>query len=129
MKAWGKYEDGVFKPAGNVILAKIGEREVRIANPTPAQLEAAGYALCDVPDGVRSWTPLAIKRTCGGLWESLKAALQEAGIYEDFVMAQELREDDEVFARGVARARELFGDEAVDAVLKRALEETLAEDE
>lgn len=71
-------------------------------------------------DGVRSWTPLAIKRACGGLWESLKAALQEAGMYEDFIMAQELREDDEDFARGVARARELFGDEAVDAVLNTA---------
>ena len=40
--------------------------------------------------------------------------------HEDFLMAQELREDDEAFARGRARAVEEFGEEAVEAVLEEA---------
>lgn len=69
---------------------------------------------------VRTWTPLAIKRACGERWPAVKAALEAAGIYEDFVMAQELLENDPAFMQGVAWARQEYGDAAVDAVLDDA---------
>lgn len=72
------------------------------------------------PPPPRVWTPLAIKRACGDRWATVKAALQQADIYEDFIMAQELREDDAAFAQGYNWAVSEFGAEVVDAVLAAA---------
>ncbi len=68
----------------------------------------------------RRWTPLAIKRASGERWPAIRAALEAEGIYEDYVMAQELREDDEAFRKGYAWAVQTFGKEAVDKVLAAA---------
>lgn len=68
----------------------------------------------------RVWTPLAIKRACGERWTTIHAALEAAGIFEDFVMAQELREDDAAFQMGYQWAVMQYGQEAVDAVLAAA---------
>lgn len=68
----------------------------------------------------RRWTPLAIKRACGERWPAIRAALEAEGIYEDCVMAQELRENDEAFRKGYAWAVQTFGKEAVDKVLAAA---------
>ena len=68
----------------------------------------------------RSWTPLAIKRACGERWPEVKTALQAADIYEDFIMAQELREDDPAFLQGRAWAEAQYGAETVEAVLAAA---------
>ena len=100
--------------------------------PTPTEgkvVAFAGYALgedykwhrqwtlVDAPTPPpRSWTPLAIKRACGENWATLKAALTEADLYEDFVMAQELREDDAAFQRGYAWAVAQYGQSAVEAL-------------
>lgn len=72
------------------------------------------------PPPPRVWTPLAIKRACGERWCELRSALDALGVLDDFLLAQELREDDEAFARGRARAVETFGEEAVEAVLEEA---------
>lgn len=72
------------------------------------------------PAPVRCWTPLSIKRACKERWGALRDALQEADIYEDFIMAEELREDDEAFRRGYAWAVETYGQEVVDKVLDKA---------
>lgn len=69
---------------------------------------------------VRSWTPLSIKRACGSRWPEVKAALEAAGIYEDFIMAQVLKEGDDAFLRGITWARQTYGDQTVDAVLDAA---------
>ena len=69
---------------------------------------------------VRTWTPLAIKRACGERWPAVKAALEAADIYEDFVMAQELREDDVAFRQGYSWACATYGTNAVDRVLEVA---------
>lgn len=68
----------------------------------------------------RTWTPLAIKRACGDRWPAVRAALQSADIYEDFMMAQELREDDAAFRQGYAWACAAYGTNVVDAVLEAA---------
>lgn len=70
----------------------------------------------------RRWTPLAIKRACGERWATLKAALVDADLYEDFMMAQELVETDAAFARGYAWAVAQYGAEAVEAILSAATE-------
>ena len=72
------------------------------------------------PPPPRTWTPLSIKRACRERWNALRDALQEADIYEDFIMAEELREDDEAFQRGYAWAVETYGQEVVDEVLDEA---------
>jgi hypothetical protein len=72
------------------------------------------------PPPPRVWTPLSIKRACGERWSAVRAALEAAGIYEDFVMAQELREDDSAFQMGYQWAVTQYGKETVDAVLAAA---------
>ena len=69
---------------------------------------------------VQKWTPLAIKRACGDKWPVVKGALEANGLYEDFSLAQELREDDPAFQRGVAWAKAEYGEEVVEAVLAEA---------
>lgn len=71
---------------------------------------------------IRTWTPLSIKRACGDKWDAVKAALEQAKIYEDFIMAQELREDDEAFVKGITWAKQTYGEEAVEEVLEAAYE-------
>ena len=79
------------------------------------------WVLVDAPPPPpRVWTPLSIKRACGERWSAVRAALEAAGIYEDFVMAQELREDDSAFQMGYQWAVTQYGKEAVDAVLAAA---------
>jgi hypothetical protein len=68
----------------------------------------------------RRWTPLSIKRACGDRWPTVKSALVAADIYEDFIMARELREDDAAFALGYAWAVGHYGAQTVDAVLAAA---------
>ena len=77
-------------------------------------------AVQDPPPPPRVWTPLSIKRACGERWPAVRDALQTAGIYEDFIMAQELREDDAAFSQGYNWAVSEFGAEVVDAVLAAA---------
>ena len=69
---------------------------------------------------VRTWTPLAIKRACGDKWATVKSALQGADIYEDFMIAQELREDDAAFRRGYEWACATYGTNTVDEILAAA---------
>ena len=77
-------------------------------------------AVPNPPQPPRVWTPLAIKRACGERWAAIRAALEAAGIYEDFIMAQELRDDDAAFQMGYSWAVQNYGQEAVDAVLAAA---------
>ncbi|MBO7688620.1 MAG: hypothetical protein J6V72_19740 [Kiritimatiellae bacterium] len=72
------------------------------------------------PPPPRTWTPLSIKRACAERWPALREALQEADIYEDFIMAKELREDDDAFRQGYDWAVETYGKETVDKVLADA---------
>lgn len=74
----------------------------------------------DRKEVVRTWTPLALKRACGERWDEVKAALLQTGIFDEFVMAAEIREDDDAFKSGYAWAVQAYGQETVDAVLEAA---------
>ena len=81
------------------------------------------WTLVDAPTPPpRSWTSLSIKRACGDKWATLKSALQASDLYEDFIMAQELREDDAAFQRGLTWAVAQYGQDAVDEILQAAQE-------
>lgn len=102
--------------------------------PTPPEDKVAvpdGWQLCngawlrtwrlvDRPQTVRTWTRLSLIRACGEMWPEVKAALVEAGLYDEFIAADEIREDDPAFHRAVEWARGSYGDEAVDAILAAA---------
>lgn len=82
----------------------------------------ANFEAVDIPaPPPRSWTPLSIKRACGAeRWPVLKSALEALGFYDEFLMAQEIREDDPSFAQGYEWAVAQFGKEAVDEILAAA---------
>jgi hypothetical protein len=102
--------------------------------PTPPEGKVAVPDSWDVADGAwvrtyrfedappRRWTPLGVKRACGDRWPTVKSALVAADIYEDFIMARELREDDAAFALGYAWAVSQYDAQTVDAVLAAAQE-------
>ena len=98
------------------------------ATSSPADWTDCDYAatedenMAEVIPAPRTWTPLSIKRACGARWPAVKAALQDADIYEDFIMAEELREGDEAFERGRSRAIAQYGEEVVEGVLQAAME-------
>ena len=85
----------------------------------------AKYEAVDIPPPPpRSWTPLSIKRACGSeRWPILKSALEALGFYDEFLMAQEIREDDPSFAQGYEWAVAQFGKETVDEILASAAQE------
>ena len=95
-----------------------GENRYRIVHSLAASVEGED-AKRQTP---RRWTPLAIKRACGERWAPLKAALVDADLYEDFIMAQELVETDVAFARVYAWAVAQYGEEVVEAILSAATE-------
>lgn len=95
--------------------------DVFLANERITQSEYEELIGGDDPSVLtRTWTPLSIKRACGNKWTAVKEALMSVDIYEDFVMAQELREDDEAFQKGITWAKNTYGEEAVEAVLSAA---------
>ena len=103
--------DGKTYTTGTVFLGSMGN----VSDWT----EISESEIPETPEspGTRMWTPLSIKRACGERWEDVKAALQRAGLYDDFVMAQVLREDDETFRAGYEMAVQAYGKETVDGIL------------
>ena len=110
--------------AGRLIADAQGRRYADAVWPLGEDREFAETRIpIDAEDGAEracSWTPLSIKRACGERWPEVRAALEASDIYEDFVMAQELREDDEAFKTGYAWAVARYGKATVDAVLAAA---------
>ena len=74
--------------------------------------------LVEVP-GERRWTPLDMKRTLVkiGRWAEVKAMLVQADKFEDFLMCDNIYENDDDFKNARAWANEHYGAEAVDAIL------------
>ena len=122
-----------LKPATADELKEAGWLEIRVSTPSPAE----GYQLADtryeardgaiygvytyapIPPAIRAWTPLSIKRACGDKWLMFKSAL-DTNALDEFMMAQELREDDATFAAVYQAACAQFGKDVVDAILDSA---------
>ena len=100
-------------------------------DPTAAgrtYVETGDFVPTAADDGVRKWTPLSIKRACVEKWSEVKAALVAADLYEDFIMAQELREDDDDFKRGIAWACATYGEDTVETILLAASSPVMSDD-
>ena len=71
------------------------------------------------PPAPRRWSSLAIKRVleARGSWAEVKAMLEAANAYDDFLMADYIAEDDEAFLAARAEAVKLYGEETVAAIL------------
>ena len=76
--------------------------------------------VADPPPPPRRWTPLSIKRACGEKWDEVWVALEQAGLFYDFIMATEIVETDAAFKRGYTWAVATYGEEAVEAILAAA---------
>lgn len=74
------------------------------------------------PPPPRCWTRHALMKACGDKWETVKAALVEANLYDAFLTANEILEDDEDFVKGIAWAKATYGEETVEEVLAAAEE-------
>jgi hypothetical protein len=78
------------------------------------------YVLVDnPPPPPRRWSSLAIKRVleARGSWAEVKALLEEMNAYDDFLMADYIAEDDDVFIEARTQAVVLYGGEKVARIL------------
>lgn len=78
----------------------------------------------DVPpesEPPRQYSKYALKRALEkrGLWETIKQAIIDAGMWEDFSLAQDLAEDDEKFSTFLTSMRQQYG-EVAEEVLAEA---------
>ena len=52
------------------------------------------------------------------IWDNVKAQIEEAQLWDEFVCAQELSSDDERFASIIEDAKKTYGEAAVNAILE-----------
>ena len=89
-------KDGVIYQGGGVVIGKM-----RYLDPTPEQFIAAGwerYTPPPVPPVPKRYSKLKVIRALGDGWAAKKAQLEAAGLYDQFVAAAFLAEDDPAFA-------------------------------
>ena len=82
----------------------------------------------ELPPTVHTFTPLALMRvlTIVGQWDTVRTALKAAGeeVYEQFIAAIELKEDDPAFAPFLAWARAQFGEQMLNRLMDAAAQGT-----
>ena len=89
----GKLFDGMLEYNGKVIFIA-GE-------PFPDLMRAAGYEEYVPPAPIpppKRYSKLKVIRALGSGWEAKKLELEQAGLYDQFVAAAWLEEDDPAFA-------------------------------
>ena len=89
-------KDGVIYQNGGIYLDGMW-----YSNPTPEQFRAAGweeYTPPPVPPAPKRYSKLKIIRALGDGWAAKKAQLEAAGLYDLFMAAQFMAEDDPGFA-------------------------------
>ena len=99
-----------------------------------------GYEPADTPDGKewrqkwryedapppppRQFSKLKIVAALmgAGVWEQVKAYIEQAGLYDLYLAAQDFKEDDEFFIKGLSELKAKFGmpEEEIEAILKQA---------
>ena len=92
------------------------------------QLWHKQWALVDAPPPTpRTFSKLRIVAalTKAGVWPQVKAYIEQAGLYDLYLAAQDFREDNEYFTQGKTALQTALGwtDEQVEAVLARSVKE------
>ena len=89
-------KDGQIYHGGGIVL-----NGVWYSNPTPEQFIAAGwerYTPPPVPPAPKKYSKLKVIRALGSGWEAKKLMIEQAGLWDQFVAAAWLAEDDPAFA-------------------------------
>ena len=89
--------NGIAYRGGGIVLD--GKRYWK---PTPEQFEAAGYVWEEPASPPKRYSKLKVIRALGDKWEAYKLQLEQAGLYDQFVAAAWLAEDDPAFAAVLA---------------------------
>ena len=90
-------KDGVIYTGGGVVLD--GKR---YWFPTDEQFIAAGWERYTPQPAPKRYSKLKVIRALGSGWEAKKLQLEQAGLYDQFVAAAWLAEDDPAFAAVLA---------------------------
>lgn len=99
----------------------------KVSPLTPNNCQTFGWVISskevEDPTPVYQYSKLKLMRACkdAGIWDSVKAKIEEAGYYDEFICAQDLSSDDERFEAVVATAKEAYGEETVNTILQKAL--------
>jgi len=86
-------KDGRIYTSGGIVLDN-----KRYWKPTPEQFIAAGWQEYTPPPVPKKYSKLKVIRALGEAWEAKKLQLEQAGLYDEFVNAAFLAEDDPAFA-------------------------------
>lgn len=75
------------------------------------------------PVTVYTYSKLKIVTGCKNaeIWDDVKSRIEQAGYIEEFTYAQNLSSADSRFASVVTLAKQLYGDETVETILKGAI--------
>jgi hypothetical protein len=88
-------------------------------SPVARHIRRVWELVANSPPPPRRWSSLAIKRVleARGSWAEVKAMLEEMNAYDDFLMADYIAEDDDVFIEARTQAVVLYGGEKVARIL------------
>jgi hypothetical protein len=86
---------------------------------------SAPMSAVTVEDDARHWSRRNMKLAlvAAGKWDDVKAMLVAADKYEDYIICDYISESDEDFQNARSWANELYGKEAVDALLDQIPQE------
>lgn len=99
----------------------------KISPLTPTNCSKFGWVIkkveVDDPVKVYTYSKLKLVLECkkANIWDDIKSKIEEAGYIDEFNYAQNLSSSNEMFSAVVAQVKELYGDETVETILKRAL--------
>ena len=114
------YPDGT---AGHITLPRTWGRTSGIC---PANAERLGFVRVDTempdPPEVHTYSKLRLYDAMvkAGVWGQVRAAIESAGQWERWELANVLATDYEPFVELLAQLRQAFGDETTDAILAAA---------
>lgn len=99
----------------------------KISPLTPTNCTKFGWTIkqVEVADPVRVYTYSKLKLLTGcknaNIWDDVKSKIEAAGYIDEFNYAQNLSSSNDMFNAVVSQAKELYGDETVETILKGAL--------
>lgn len=88
----------------------------------------AKYDIIKIPKQIRQFSKYKIIEHAMkmGIWAQMKTKLEESGLYDLFLAAQDFKEDNEFFQQGVELAKSTFGitQDQIDAILDECVVES-----
>lgn len=98
----------------------------RVSPLTPDNCAGFGWTTAEreeeIPDPVPVYSKLRLVRAMkeAGIWSDVKAAVEAAGLWDEFALAQDLSAADPAFAPFLATLAQTYGQEPVADILERS---------